>query len=152
MQTKKHNINTQLFVVTVLSAWLGLLIVGTPSQAQARSFVKEELAKRHSCDVDFSKADLTSTRKAENKKDFRLQRFVLKVRNLINDFAFTFGDTHQSKDFTLNLFAFTKQQNFELLNANCSTYQSQKVSIHNNNTVNITHLPRASLDDLLLAK
>ncbi len=37
MQTRKHSINTQLFVVTVLSAWIGLFVISVPTTVYSQS-------------------------------------------------------------------------------------------------------------------
>lgn len=140
MQTKRNNINTPFFV-TMLTACLGLLIVGTSSQAQAKSLTDKELIHVFTS-ADFSEKDLTSLQGIQDKNNHGLQRFVLKFRNLINDFTLS---AKQFDDFALGFFALPRQQVFELSQTSFLSYQSQKVSTYNNHTLTVSNLARASL-------
>jgi hypothetical protein len=140
MQTKRNNINTPFFV-TMLTACLGLLIVGTSSQAQAKSLTNQELT-RSTASADFGETDLASFDGIEIKNNHRLQRFVLKFRNLINDFTLS---AKQFDNFALGFFALPNQQVYELSQTSFVFYKSQKVSTYNNHTLTISNLARASL-------
>lgn len=142
MQTKKQNINTQLFV-TMLTACLGLLIVGTPSQdAQARNLIREELTRVY-VSTEFDEEDLNSIQDTDAETNLR-QRLARKVRNLLNDFNFGLS-AKQGNDVTLGLFTLPIQEFFELPQASFISYQSQQVSTNNNHTLIVSNLARASL-------
>lgn len=141
MQTRKQNINTQLFV-TMLTACLSLLIVGTSSQeAQAKNLIREELTRVYVSN-EFEEDDLSSLQNAD-ETNFR-KRLVRKVRNLLNDFNFSLS-TNQGNDVALGLFTLPKQEFFELPQASFISYQSQQVSTYNNHTLTVSNLARASL-------
>ena len=139
MQTKKQNINAQLFVVTMLSACIGLLIVGSPSQVQAKNLIREELTRQFASE-NFSEENLASAETVDAENNLRIKRFVSKVRNLFKGLNLS-----QRNDFALGFFALPKTEQFELPQAKLFSYRSQRVSISNNHTISISNLARASL-------
>lgn len=78
MQTRKYSINAQLFAVTVLSAWLGLMIVSVPVQvyAQTAAVSKNQPA---------SNAETKSSKETESGLNLKDRAFSEPVLNFIED-------------------------------------------------------------------
>lgn len=136
--TKKQNINSQLFV-TMLTACLGLLIVSSPSQAQAKNLIREELVRVY---VSENSSSEDSTKDVNAKTNLR--RFVRRVQNLLNDFTFNLS-AKQQNDFALGFFALPRAEVFNLPQTSFFSYQGKSVSISNNHTLTVSNLARASL-------
>jgi hypothetical protein len=142
MQAKRNNINTHLFA-TALAAWLGLLVVGVPSQANAKTLVKIEAVKARASAADF--VSLSTSEEVDVTKRLPLHRLVSTFQNFISDFTLKMGQSQSSNDLAIGFYSLLKAQTFAPQFANPTKYSSQKVSTSNNRVLVVTNLPRASL-------
>ena len=133
-----HRTNTSLFV-TVLSACLGLLIVGVPTQAEAKS-AKEACSKKATPEI---KALLD-----EHSFIRPLAEFIANVSKIISLRKYDHPEQARKLTSTSNSY-FSIGSGRERNQPTEVLYQNTKALVENNQVLIVTRLPRAGLADLL---